>query len=316
VAEQRARDPEPVAGRAHMPVQTDDLLEELVDKVLEQDHGTQTDPIDDRPEPPKFKTKPIGVDKATEIGPNDLCDYNLAVEPILEVVVGKCLEQGLMEVLHEEEMKRLKRVKQAYEEERSVEQAEAQRLQQESERKHAEKERRLQQARERVAKEKELAAKLAAQITAKELLASLPNIVEKKLERDGFFADPVLKQVEQEFMPWLVNQVTNELHRVAAARNEVDNLIHSAVRGMMKERDDKIRSDREAAEKKRQEEEAERQRLEAEAKRKAEEKAQREREEEEKRKKEEEEERLREERRERGELSENEDETGASAEEL
>jgi hypothetical protein len=34
----------------------------------------------------------------------DLFDFDFEVEPILEVLVGKVLEQGLMEVLEEEEL--------------------------------------------------------------------------------------------------------------------------------------------------------------------------------------------------------------------
>ena len=39
----------------------------------------------------------------------DLFDFELEVEPILEVLVGKVLEQGLMEVLQEEELAAMRR---------------------------------------------------------------------------------------------------------------------------------------------------------------------------------------------------------------
>lgn len=39
----------------------------------------------------------------------DLFDFDLEVEPILEVLVGKVLEQGLMEVLQEEELAAMRR---------------------------------------------------------------------------------------------------------------------------------------------------------------------------------------------------------------
>ncbi len=45
-----------------------------------------------------------GVDAVTQIENGDLFDFDLEVEPILEVLVGKVLEQGLMEVLEEEEL--------------------------------------------------------------------------------------------------------------------------------------------------------------------------------------------------------------------
>ena len=46
----------------------------------------------------------IGVDVETQIESGDLFDFDFEVEPILEVLVGKTLEQGLMEVMEEEEL--------------------------------------------------------------------------------------------------------------------------------------------------------------------------------------------------------------------
>ena len=49
-----------------------------------------------------------GVEKETQIRDGDLFDFDLEVEPILEVLIGKSLEQSRMEVLEEEEIKKLK----------------------------------------------------------------------------------------------------------------------------------------------------------------------------------------------------------------
>ncbi len=40
---------------------------------------------------------------------------NVQVEPLLEVLVGKCLEQGLMEVMEEEELAAMRAHQQHYE---------------------------------------------------------------------------------------------------------------------------------------------------------------------------------------------------------
>lgn len=44
----RSRTPEPVYGRKHIDVQTDNYLEELTDKPQEEDAATQTDAVMDR----------------------------------------------------------------------------------------------------------------------------------------------------------------------------------------------------------------------------------------------------------------------------
>jgi hypothetical protein len=98
--------------------------------VPEVDTQTQTDAFLDRPPTPLFIPQKTGIDAVTQIedggcmlvalavlsspclithpfcvvAPGDLFDFDFEVEPILEVLVGKVLEQGLMEVLEEEEL--------------------------------------------------------------------------------------------------------------------------------------------------------------------------------------------------------------------
>ena len=45
-----------------------------------------------------------GVDQETQIYEGDLFDFDSEVDPILEVLVGKTLEQSMMEVMEEEEL--------------------------------------------------------------------------------------------------------------------------------------------------------------------------------------------------------------------
>lgn len=121
----RPKSPDPVAGRVHMEVQTELYLEELSDKVEEADISVQTDPFLDRPPSPLYIPAKTGVDKETQIEDGEvkyfkfLClvriirveqlfDFDLEVKPILEVLVGKTLEQSLMEVAEEEELDRLR----------------------------------------------------------------------------------------------------------------------------------------------------------------------------------------------------------------
>ena len=49
-----------------------------------------------------------GLERDTQIEEGDLFDFDFEVEPMLEVLVGKTLEQGLMEVMEEEELATLR----------------------------------------------------------------------------------------------------------------------------------------------------------------------------------------------------------------
>jgi radial spoke head protein 3 len=79
-------------------------LEELSDKVPEAIAQTQTDNFLNRAPSPLYIPQKCGVDVATQIIEGDLFDFDFEVKPILELLVGKTLEQALMEVNEEEEL--------------------------------------------------------------------------------------------------------------------------------------------------------------------------------------------------------------------
>lgn len=146
----RATTPEPVVGRHHMQVQTDNYLEDLREKVKEHDFGTQTDPELDFPTKPIFNPTTSGLDMYTFIEEGDLFDFDMEVEPVLGVLTSKNLNAALLEVLEEEEMKEMLRYREAYNQERNAQTAELQRLHAKDQRFEEEKTRRIAQAKERL----------------------------------------------------------------------------------------------------------------------------------------------------------------------
>jgi hypothetical protein len=104
----RPATPEAVDGRQHMEIQTENFLEELTDRPVEKDRETQTDVFMDRPPSPLFIPKKSGVDISTQVLPGELFDFDREVEPILSQLIAKTLEQSLMEVRDEEELRNLK----------------------------------------------------------------------------------------------------------------------------------------------------------------------------------------------------------------
>eukprot|EP00960_Hanusia_phi_P039669 753975-Hanusia_phi.AAC.5 len=61
-----------------------------------------------------------------QIFEGELFDFDFEVEPILQVIVGKTLEQSLMEVLEEEELKNMRAHQEEFDQIRAAELAEAQ----------------------------------------------------------------------------------------------------------------------------------------------------------------------------------------------
>ena len=221
--------PEPVSGRRHIVVQTDTYLEELTDEVPEMEMSTQTDSFMDRPPTPLFVPTKTGLDSATQIEPGDLFDFDFEVEPLLEVLVGKTLEQGLMEVCEEEELAAMRTHQDHFEQIRNAELVATQRMEAAEKRKVEEKERRLAQERARVEREKVVCQKVAASTFARGYLSGIMESVFDKLYDTGFFYDPVEKEVADIFMPWLVEEAATSMNNRAVAAAAVEKVVLQAI---------------------------------------------------------------------------------------
>eukprot|EP00730_Choanoeca_flexa_P019700 TRINITY_DN9629_c0_g1_i1.p1 TRINITY_DN9629_c0_g1~~TRINITY_DN9629_c0_g1_i1.p1 ORF type:complete len:483 (+),score=139.64 TRINITY_DN9629_c0_g1_i1:127-1575(+) len=224
---QRPRTPKAVDGRKHMDVQTELYLEELTDRVEETEIATQTDPFLDRPPSPLFIPPKTGVDVATQILDGELFDFDVEVKPLLEVLVGKTLEQSLMEVMEEEELDRLRDHQREFESLRAAELAEVQRMEEQAARREEEKQQRLLEQRQAVEQQKSTAEKIAARAFAHSYLSDLVPSVFNSLSEGGFFYDRQEREIESQFMPWLMGAVEDNLSATATSRLLLDDILRN-----------------------------------------------------------------------------------------
>lgn len=224
----RSSTPPPVDGRIHMDMQTDDFLEELTDRPIEIDVETQTQPFGDRPASPLFVRASTGQDMETQILPGDLFDFNLEVEPLLEILVGKTLHVAMLELMQEEELESIRLQQQEFESLRDVELSEVQRLEAAARRRAQEKERRLAQEKKRVADKRALEEKIIARSFSQHYLGSLHTAVFDDLQADGLFYDPVHREIEDVFMTNLLSQIRTKTDCYAAAQQMALELIEGA----------------------------------------------------------------------------------------
>lgn len=201
----------------------------MSDRVEEADIDVQTDAFLDRPPSPLFVPAKTGVDVATQIFEGDLFNFNIEVKPILEVLVGKTIEQSLLEVMEEEELAELRKQQREYEELRNAEKVEQQRLEEQERRLREEKHRRMKQAADVLRLEKETAEKLAAKAFAKSYLADLVPSVFNNLRENGYFYDPVNRDLETGFMPWIIDNTMREMNQVMLGRLLLDSLLREVV---------------------------------------------------------------------------------------
>ncbi|XP_020390161.1 radial spoke head protein 3 homolog isoform X1 [Rhincodon typus] len=228
-AQQRTGTPHPVEGRIHTEVQTELYLEELSDRIEEVDVDTQTDAFLDKPQTPLFIPGKTGKDVATQIEEGELFDFDIEVKPVLEVLVGKTIEQALLEVMEEEELANLRALQRDFEELRNAELAEVQRMEEKERRHREEKKRRMAQQQGVLKKEKDTSDKIAARAFAQTYLADLIPTVFSTLRDNGYFYDPVERDVEKVFLPWLMEKVKKSIEKRILGRTLLDIILRNVV---------------------------------------------------------------------------------------
>lgn len=221
--------PPPAPGRKHHPIQTEYYLEELFDKGEEMEIGVQTDLFVDRPATPIYVPAKTGADMSTQIYPGDLFDFDLEVQPILEVLVGKTTEQALAEVAQEEELATLREQQRRFIELRDTERAERERLAAQDKRLHLEKERRVAEARVAQVAAIEARERAAAAVLVQGYVAELLPSVLAGLREQGYLMERIQRGVDDEFMPWLVQEVSNEIELLITSRDVITEIVRDVV---------------------------------------------------------------------------------------
>lgn len=225
----RAGTPEPVAGRKHLEIQTDRYLEELTERTVEFEAGTQTDYLLDRPSSPLFMPAKIGVDIETQIEDGELFDFDVECEPLLEILVGKTLELSMMEVLEEEELESLRRHQEDFEKRRNAELLEVQRMEDAEKRRHDEMERRIHQQAEQRKQDLIIMKKVVSRSVAAAHLSSLMERSVAHLQDAGIFSDSLDSAVDATFMPNLLEGVMQQMARGVRDRQLAAEAMQTAV---------------------------------------------------------------------------------------
>jgi hypothetical protein len=227
--ERRPGTPEPVVGRKHMDIQTDSYLEELTERTVEFEAETQTDFLLDRPPSPLFMPAKIGVDIDTQVEEGELFDFDRECEPVLEVLVGKTLEQSVMEVLEEEELESLRRHQEDFEKRRNAELQEVQRMEAAERRRNDELLRRKEQQAAQREQDLSKMRKVVSRSVAASHLSSLKDRALQHLLDAGTFADSLEMGVETIFMPQLLQMVTKQMASIVQTRSLLDGVASKAV---------------------------------------------------------------------------------------
>ncbi|CAD8199321.1 unnamed protein product [Paramecium pentaurelia] len=192
--------------------QTDPNVEELTDKPPRHLKETQTEFIIEKVVPRLYMKEKTGIDEETQVWDDgELFNFEYEAEPILQVLVRKTLDLSRMEVLQEEELREMKEKQEHYQKLKQMEMAEQDRLEKKEQQLYNENIKLKQQFHNQKQRDIKTHEKLVSRASAKKYLQKCVNLALQQLELSGYFRDPVEIQLVSEYLPWIYQDVTNEL---------------------------------------------------------------------------------------------------------
>jgi len=165
----------------------------------------------DRPPTPEFIPNPAGVNKETQILDHELFDYELEVEPILEVLIGKALEEAKIEALEEWEKAELLKHKHEYERVHESELMEVQRLEAAYNRRVEETQRRKLQQEAKTQIKVQTQQKLLARLISRGVLLPMKGSALQLLDAAGILRNPKEQDLYATFVPHLFGVVEEQV---------------------------------------------------------------------------------------------------------
>lgn len=199
-------------------------VQEFLPKPVTYNIEVQTQDYIDRPQTPLFTPVKNGEDKGTQIDKGDLFDFDEEVEPIINVLTFKTLEESRMEVLEEEELKEMKRQEQEFEKVRNRELEVVQKLENQERRRNEEKARRNLERDVRIKMRKVFQQKLISCVFAKAYLKNMKSSALSTLKDVGVLKKPETNEYQTKILPHLKTGVDELFEVEQIVLDEVDTL--------------------------------------------------------------------------------------------
>lgn len=204
-----------------------DLSKHLIAKEVIIDVETVTAQTDELlPEPPveQYQPQKTGVDVHTQVEDGELFDFDLEVDPILDVLVNKTLEQSMMEVEEEHEMATMKDFKSSWYQRQTTMARDWELQVQEEWARWQEKEALMARKREEKKREAQVLLKIQSMAAAKQHLDQIVPTAVTSIQETAF-PDCKSMAIERLFLPSLLGLVQKEV----ATMRQADKLVAQAV---------------------------------------------------------------------------------------
>lgn len=213
---------------------TDENVEVETDLPPCFDATTQTEFIIEKKLPDLSMPIYTGIHKETQIyASENLFDFDYEAEPVVQVLVTRCLEESRIEVVEEEELKVLKErqhhLQKIFEKEekdrRSLEQRER-----EKDRKNKEKNSQRRRRKDEIV---DTHQHMISRVYSKRFMADTKNAAFEILDNMGMFLDETEKDIKNNFMPWLYEETLNIAKNRVERKKEVDYVINNLQSGFL-----------------------------------------------------------------------------------
>ncbi|GMH80985.1 hypothetical protein TrST_g11845 [Triparma strigata] len=200
-------------------------LVEQVAPIAVSTVDTQTATFAPRPDSPEYVPMKTGIDMSTQLT-NEVFDFDSEVVPLLQVIVGKTMEQALLEVESEAELISLETEYTSLVADKAAEQQRILYVEAKSAKAWMSKKAKLKEEMEFADAQDQVRAKVAAVRMMKEVLPSTRDrIYEEKIKAGEW----VIDTINSVFMPWLYSEVTGVIEGKKKGEEVMDGVIRAAL---------------------------------------------------------------------------------------
>lgn len=207
---------------------TNNLVAKEVIPVLDTVEA-QTDEFLPEPPPEQYQPQKTGVNESTQVEDGELFIFDFEVEPILEVLINKTLEQSIMEVEEENEIDQMTEFKTAWMKRQAAMMEDWKAQVAEEWVRWGQKEEVLKKKREEKRREAQVLLKIQAMAVAKAHLKDLvPNAVQSLQEEA--FPDMTDLTINREFLPQIMTEVRQQVQSKVGAEKSIKNIIRKNVK--------------------------------------------------------------------------------------
>ena len=169
----------------------------------------QTDPLPPKPQEPLIWPEKTGIDVETQVEDGDLFNFDIEVEPLVQIILSKTLEDSRREVLEEEEIKEIKEQQEKYKNYNLDDDNRVKNIEDNEKKRYDDMKMKKENKLKRLNMTKIFQMKLSSRTIAKKYISRLMKDTQNVLSERGVFKNPQNNDFFTDLLPDLQNLAEN-----------------------------------------------------------------------------------------------------------